>query len=188
MRLLEEAVVFAVRAHSGMTRKGSDLPYILHPMETAAIVSGMTEDQEVMAAAVLHDVLEDTPATAEELRKNFGERVAELVCAESENKRTELPAEETWLLRKREAIGQLEAETDPAVKMIALADKLYNLRAMQRDQQTLGDRLWERFHQKDKQMHGWYYRKIADAVRELEEFPAWRELDSLIRSVFGGEL
>ena len=74
--IFERAVIFAVNAHSGMTRKGSRTPYILHPLEAAVIASTLTEDEEVLAACVLHDTLEDTPVAAEELRGDFGERVA----------------------------------------------------------------------------------------------------------------
>lgn len=65
--LYERAVMFAAAAHSGMTRKGSRIPYLSHPVEAAAIVAEMTDDEELIAAAVLHDVVEDTPATSEEV-------------------------------------------------------------------------------------------------------------------------
>ena len=65
-----------------------------------------------------------------------------------------------------------------------LADKLSNLRAIERDVTSIGDQVWERFHQKDKKMHGWLYRQTAEVLRELEEYPAWKEYDRLIRRVF----
>lgn len=184
MGLFDEAIVFAVRAHSGMTRKGSGLPYIVHPMEAAAIAAAMTDDEEVLAAAVLHDVLEDTPATAEEIRAQFGERVARLVQAESENKREERPAADTWEERKRETIEHLQKETDLAVKMLTLSDKLSNLRAMQRDYAALGETFWQRFNQKDKSRHAWYYRAIAEATKELSSYEVWKEYAALVEAVF----
>ena len=81
MELVSEAVAFAVKAHDGMRRKKSDLPYILHPMEAAVIGGTMTEDQNVIAAAALHDVVEDTGITIEEIEERFGKRVKELVAA-----------------------------------------------------------------------------------------------------------
>lgn len=182
--ILDRAIQFAALAHSGMVRKGTTSPYILHPMETAAIVGTMTDDEEILAAAVLHDVLEDTPATADRLRREFGERVAALVCAESENKREGQSAADTWTLRKQETIDALLAETRLPVKMIALGDKLANVRAMYRDQLAIGDRLWARFNQKDKAQHGWYYRGIAEATRDLSHFSAWQEYDRLVHTVF----
>ena len=121
--ILEKAISFATQAHQGFRRKGNQTPYILHPLEASVIVSSMTSDLEVMAAAVLHDVLEDTAVTAEQLRSEFGNRVADFVCAESENKREGQPAAETWKLRKQETIDDLRRETRIEVKMIALGDK-----------------------------------------------------------------
>ena len=185
--LFERAAVFAVAAHSGMTRKGNGIPYISHPVEAAAIVAEMTDDQELIAAAVLHDVVEDTEVTLPEIQAYFGDRVAFYVAGESEDKRRDLPPESTWLLRKRETIEFLKTRADTGARMLALADKLSNLRSVARDVKVLGDRLWERFHQKEKSMHGWMYRETAEALRELEDYPAWQEYDRLIRQVFEKE-
>jgi len=183
--ILGDAICFAVRAHSGTTRKGTNTPYILHPLEAATIAGTMTDDQEVIAAAALHDVVEDTPTTLEEIRGRFGGRVAALVAAESENKRRDLPAGETWKLRKQETVDALRAESDPDIKIIALADKLSNIRAMVRDERRAGAAFWERFNQKDKAQHGWYYRSVAEATAELSDFPAWQEYMRLVEEVFG---
>ena len=95
MDILDEAICFATNAHSGSYRKGTSIPYILHPLEAAAIVGTMTSDKEVIAAAVLHDVVEDTPVSIEMIRAQFGDRIADLVSFESENKREGLPAADT---------------------------------------------------------------------------------------------
>ena len=100
-QLVEQAILFATEAHRGQLRKGSNLPYILHPLEAAAIVAGLTDDPEVIAAAVLHDVLEDTSATPGELEAAFGPRVTALVQSESENKRPHLDPRDSWQLRSR---------------------------------------------------------------------------------------
>ncbi|MCD8098317.1 MAG: hypothetical protein LUE31_09905 [Lachnospiraceae bacterium] len=68
--------------------------------------------------------------------------------------------------------------------MLALADKLSNLRSIERDIRKIGDRIWERFNQKDKAKHAWLYRQTAEALRDLEEYPAWREFDQLVKTVF----
>jgi myo-inositol-1(or 4)-monophosphatase len=183
--VLDKAIIFAVHAHSGMKRKGTETPYILHPLEAAAIVGSMTRDEDIIAAAVLHDVIEDTDYSFDDLKANFGERIAGLVQSESEDKREDRPPAETWKLRKRETIDALNKESDLPVKMLALGDKLSNIRAMYRDQQEIGDALWKRFNQPDKAEHGWYYRSIAAAVSDLSGFPAWQEYDRLVREVFG---
>ena len=183
--LFEQAAVFAAVAHRGTTRKGNRIPYLAHPVEAAAIMAEMTDDQELIAAAVLHDVVEDTEVTISELREYFGDRIACSVGGESEDKRSYLPPENTWVLRKQETIDFLKRQADREAKMLALADKLSNLRSIARDVEVLGDRLWERFHQKDKAMHGWMYRQIAEALQELSDYPAWKEYDRLVKKVFG---
>ena len=93
MGLFENAVRFAAERHSGTKRKSGTLPYLLHPMEVAVIVSSMTDDEEILAAAVLHDTVEDTDTTIGELEELFGPRVAGFVASETENKRPEIPAD-----------------------------------------------------------------------------------------------
>ena len=182
--LMDRAFVFATRAHSGTYRKGTSIPYIVHPIEAAAIVSTMTADPDMIAAAVLHDVVEDTDATVEEISFFFNERIARLVEAESENKRKDLPPQETWMVRKMETLEFLRTKADREAKILALADKLSNMRAIHRDQNTVGDKLWERFNEKDKSKHGWMYRQVANALSELSDTFAWQEYDELVRKTF----
>lgn len=185
MSILEEAIVFAAHAHSGACRKGSSVPYILHPLEAAAVAATMTDDREVLAAAVLHDVAEDTNETLEDIRKRFGDRVADLVSAETEDKRPDRPAAETWRIRKEETIRHLQAEPRIEVKIIVMGDKLSNLRAMYRDYLQCGDKLWERFHQKDPSAHAWYYQEVGKTLRCLSAFPCWEEYWRLYRGIWG---
>ena len=105
MELVSEAIAFAVKAHDGMRRKKSSAPYILHPMEATVIVGAMTDDQNIIAAAALHDVVEDTGITIEEIEKRFGKRVRELVESETEDKRADLPPASTWRIRKEESLA-----------------------------------------------------------------------------------
>ena len=184
--LIDRAVEYAAHCHAGQVRKGSGMPYIVHPMEAAAICAGFTEDLEVIVAAALHDVVEDTDATVDEVRELFGERVATLVAGESEDKREGLPPEETWRLRKEESIEHLRCADDPGVRMVCLGDKLSNIRAIQRDHDSLGDAVWQRFNQKDPAEHAWYYRTIADLLKDdLGDTEAWLEYAHRVRAVFG---
>ena len=95
MNKIEKAVLFATKAHAGAFRKGTNRPYILHPIEAMSIVMKFTEDEDVIAAAVLHDTLEDTSVTREQLEIEFGSRVATLVASVSEDKKKDRPAEKT---------------------------------------------------------------------------------------------
>ena len=182
--LLCQATRLAAQAHDGAYRKGGRAPYLLHVMETAEIVGTLTEDEDVLAAAVLHDVLEDTSVTEEELRETVGGHVTELVLAVSENKRREQPAEMTWRLRKQESVERLLKEPRLEVKMIALGDKLSNIRALQRDYGILGEQVWERFNNKSKAEQGWYYQAVTDALQDLNVYPVWHELANLVWEVF----
>ncbi|MDD4095880.1 MAG: HD domain-containing protein [Oscillospiraceae bacterium] len=184
--ILDRAIVFATEAHRGAFRKGTGIPYILHPLEAAAIAATVTGDYEVLAAAVLHDVIEDTAVTEAELREIFGKRVAELVSVESENKRADLPAGDTWRIRKQETLDALALEVRRDVKILVLADKLSNVRSIHRDFRALGDALWERFNMKDKDQIGWYYRSIAGALEsELGETLAMKEYRGLVEGTWG---
>ena len=182
--ILDRAIVYAARAHQGATRRDGHTPYILHCTETAAIAATMTDDLTVLAAAVLHDVVEDTDVTLEALESQFGPRVAELVEALSENKRPELPPEDTWLIRKEETIDALTRCTDKDVKRICLADKLSNLRGIHRDFERYQDDLWELFHQKSRAKQGWYYMRLEQALSELQDTGAFREFRQLRKAVF----
>ena len=185
MELVSEAIVFAVKAHDGMRRKKSTSPYILHPMEAAVIVGSMTDDPNVIAAAVLHDVVEDTPTTIEEVEAHFGRRVRELVASETEDKREELPPSATWRIRKEESLAVLQSTADRDVLTVWLGDKLANMRAIYRDFKVEGHAMWARFHQSDPHEQAWYYRSIADLTKSLSDTSAWLEYQTLTELVFG---
>ena len=185
MELVSEAIAFAVMAHDGMRRKKSDAPYILHPMEAAVIVGTMSEDQNLIAAAVLHDVVEDADITLEEVEAKFGKRVRELVESETEDKRAELPPSETWRARKEESLTVLRNTEDLGVLMVWLGDKLANMRSVYRDWKVEGDAMWQRFNQKDVHEQAWYYSSIAHLTERLSHTSAWIEYKTLTDIVFG---
>ena len=181
--LLDRAIVFAVRAHAGTERRGKGFPYIVHPMEAIEIVATMTPDQELLAAAALHDTVEDTDVTVEQIRDEFGDSVAELVAAESEDKDCGVSKEESWHARKQAAIDRLASASRDS-KIVALGDKLSNMRAIARDYAEQGDNLWNLFHAKDRKDHEWHYRGLAASLRELQETFAYKEFEQLINQVF----
>ena len=185
MELVSEAIAFAVKAHDGMRRKKSDAPYILHPMEAAVIVGTMTDDQNLIAAAALHDVVEDAGITLEEIKEKFGQRVWELVQSETEDKREELPPAQTWRIRKEESLAVLKNTDDIAVLMVWLGDKLANMRSIYRDFKVEGHEMWQRFNQKDPNQQAWYYRSIATLTERLSDTSAWLEYKTLTELVFG---
>ncbi len=181
--LLDRAIVFAVRAHAGTERRGKGFPYIVHPMEAVSIVATITPDQELLAAAALHDVLEDTEVTEAELRREFGDRITSLVVSESDEFEAGVSEEDSWHYRKRVAIHRLKAASHDA-KIVAIGDKLSNMRAIARDYAVQGDALWNIFHAKDPKDHEWHYRGLADALSELSDTFAYKEFVQLIDQVF----
>ena len=183
MGVLEQAIAFAAEKHAGAVRKGSDVPYIAHPMEACAIAAGITNDHEILAAAVLHDVVEDTPVMISEIESAFGKRIAALVASESEDKMTGVPAAESWEIRKSATVNALKSASFDE-KIIVLADKLSNIRSIYQDMSSVGEAIWERFNQKDKKKHEWYYREIAAALDDLSDYPAYGELCRIIDLVF----
>ena len=181
--MLDRAIIFAVKAHAGTERRGKGFPYIVHPMEAVEIVSTITPDQELLAAAALHDVVEDSGVCVEELRREFGDRVAAIVASESDHFEPGVSEEDSWHARKRAAINRLAAASRDS-KIVALGDKLSNMRAIARDYAVQGDKLWSIFHAKDPKDHEWHYRGLADSLRELEDTFAFKEFQSLIDNVF----
>ena len=177
-QLLDRAIVFAVRAHAGTERRGKGFPYIVHPMEAVEIVATMTPDQELLAAAALHDTVEDTDVTVEQIRDEFGERIAALVASESDTFEEGVSEEDSCDRLRR-------ASHD--AKLVALGDKLSNMRAIARDYAVQGDALWNLFHAKDPKDHEWHYRGLAAALSELQDTFAYKEFLHLIDQVFGAE-
>lgn len=178
--MIEEATAFAIKAHEGQLRKGTKRPYITHPMEVAEIVATMTQDEEIICAAMLHDTIEDCDGVTEEvLRAAFGDRVAELVYGESEDK------SKSWMERKSDTIEQLKKDPED-LQMIALADKLANLRDIDRDYREVGEKLWLRFRIKSKEAIGWYYKGIKESLqRRFEGTEPFEEYCALVDKCFG---
>ena len=181
--LLDRAIIFAVNAHHNSERRGKGFPYIVHPMEAVEIVATITPDQELLAAAALHDTIEDTDVTFEQLCNEFGDRIARLVYAESDQFTEGVSEEDSWHDRKQAAIDRLAAASHDA-KIVAMGDKLSNMRAIWRDYQQKGDELWKIFHCTDKAAHEWHYRGLAASLSELSDTFAYQEFVRLIDEVF----
>ena len=178
--MVDRAIEFATKAHEGQFRKGTKRPYIVHPIEVGDIVASMTKDEEIISAAILHDTIEDCDDVTEEMLKVlFTPRVAGFVVQESEDK------SKTWIERKGATIEHMKC-APREVQMIGLADKLSNIRDIDRDYPVCGEELWSRFRMKDKSMIGWYYKGVRDALVEtLADLPAYKEYCRLVEKNFG---
>ena len=187
MTMLEEAIIYATIMHQGKKRKLQGKAFILHPMEVAQILSTMTEDEEIITAGILHDIVEDTDGTLAEIANRFGERVAFLVSSESEN---EYPGEDpaaSWKRRKENSLLVLKNSTDTGVKMLWLADKLANIRSLAGEYSEKGEVIWSHLNQSDPAMQCWYYRSIAEIVElTLNKTGAFKEFIKHINFIWPG--
>ncbi len=187
MNMLEEAIIYATVLYQGKVRKFGGTPYILHPMEVAQILATMTDDQEVISAGILHDIVEDTDGTLEEIEKRFGKRVAFIVSSESENDYPGEKPENTWKRRKEESLKVLKNTEDIGVKMLWLADKLANIRSLAGIYSENGEKLWSMLHESNPDEQCWYYKSVAESVElALNKTGAFKELIKHINSIWPG--
>ena len=178
---LDKAIIFAVNAHQGVERRGKGFPYIVHPLEALSIASSMSNDQEILAAAVLHDVVEDTSISIDTIEKEFGKRVADIVREESDNLNNDEGAD--WKSRKLSGINRIK-NGSREVQIVALSDKLSNMRAIYADYKEIGDNLWNRFHESDPRIHAWRYNELVKAFDKLTNERAYKEFKHLVAKVF----
>jgi (p)ppGpp synthase/HD superfamily hydrolase len=173
---LERALRFATIAHQGQVRKATDVPYITHPVQVAWILQRVGfDDEALLQAALLHDVVEDCDVSLEEVARAFSPRVAALVAALSERKTDEAGQKRPWEDRKREHLAHL-ADASIEVRALALADKLHNLETIALDLADGGD-VWGRFNAPRERLL-WYYRAVVEACDTPED----RRLRSLAAS------
>lgn len=180
MNPIHEAMRFAEEAHRGQKRKGTDIAYITHPMEVCQILTEMRASRELQMAGLLHDTVEDTDVTIEDIRSAFGDRVAALVSGHTEDK------ELSWRERKQHTIDIVKA-ADRDIRLLIMADKVSNLRSMLLDYRRVGEQLWERFNA-SKEEQSWYNSELCAALAELQADSAaggiYREMVGLYVELF----
>lgn len=175
--IIEKAINFATLKHQEQKRKGSALPYIVHPMQVMHILTENRCSQNVVVAGILHDTLEDTQTTYAELVQEFGAEVANLVQKHSEDK------SKSWMERKLHTINEITAMSLEE-KQVLCADKLANLNTMATDIACIGEKLWEKFNA-DKEHVKWYYSSILNRLKGLEGYKMYNDLHFSYNSVFG---
>lgn len=178
--MIENALGIAISAHKGQLRKGGNIPYILHVIEAGVIGASLSiklnqEKEEIIVACILHDIIEDTSITYQDLSAHFNENVLKLVRLQSEDKT------KSWQERKEATIALLKSNEDVNFEIVILSDKLSNLRSIHRDYQAIGDQLWERFNVKDKHKHKWYYSAIGNEIKHLRDTTEYKEYIELLK-------
>ncbi len=180
-----QAIEFATKAHTGQFRKGTKVPYIVHPLGVAKILIEAGCSEDVAVAGILHDTVEDSSTKIDDIRRDFGEEVTRLVEGASEPNKSD-----TWENRKQHTIDILETAPMDAV-YVSLADKLANIRDIRADYEKLGDDVFLRFN-RPKEKQEWYYRAMADlfSKRIVDEpfLSLMLELRFEIVKVFQGSL
>lgn len=179
---INRALATAARAHAGQSRKGTDIPYIAHPMAVALIVSEYTDDEDTVIAALFHDILEDVPPliySANQMEKEFGQWVVTYVKGVSEDKMAD-EAEKPWKTRKLGYLSHLEAVESEQIVLISAADKLHNLLSTLEDYQIYGEQTWQRFNApKEDQL--WFYGAALTTMQN--KLPTHRLIDRLAKEV-----
>jgi (p)ppGpp synthase/HD superfamily hydrolase len=178
---IQKAIDKAAQLHDGQRRKADDLPYIVHPMTVAATLLPLTDDEDVVVAALLHDIIEDVPGySVADIQRDFGPRVVELVLEVTEdgNRPGMSDADEraTWEERKAGYLKTLGEDCVEAL-MISAADKLHNLRsliiAVERDG---AEQVAHRFNA-TLERKLWYYGEIIKVMRERLGGPLTSDLE-----------
>lgn len=176
---LMRGIAVASRAHDGHYRKGSGVPYISHPMAVMLIAASMTNDENVLLAALFHDILEDVPEnySRAEMEDEFGPRVVEIV--EGVTKDSSLPS---WQERADAYLEQLSRGSAESI-IVAAADKFHNLSQTLEDLERDGHALWKRFRSTPSQQLWWYTSVRNVVVDRLPNLHLLKELDVLIEKL-----
>ncbi|ACK73893.1 metal dependent phosphohydrolase (plasmid) [Gloeothece citriformis PCC 7424] len=162
----QKALVYATQLHAQQVRKGSNVPYISHLLSVAALVLEDGGDEDEAIAGLLHDAIEDQggEATRQEICRQFGDRVAEIVegCTDSDT----IP-KPPWRERKQAYIERFPRASS-SVRRVSLADKLHNARSLVADYYSQKQATWNKF-KGGREGTLWYYRSIIEAARQAGE-------------------
>lgn len=176
MNRIHRAIEFAAIKHREQVRKGTNIPYIVHPMEVMQILTAEGCAEDLIIAGLLHDTVEDTDTEIEEIEEQFGAHVAALVAAESEDK------SKTWEERKQHTLDYLSTCGEEEA-ICCFADKLSNMTSIAEDYERIGEKVWERFR-RGKEQEAWYYRGIAEATKRFSDRELWKRYSALVNKVF----
>jgi len=184
-----KAFEFAFIKHQGSKRKGSNIPYIVHPVEVAITLMKSGASEDLIIAGFLHDLIEDENVTYNEIQDLFGGKVADLVRLVSEPeelKKAHKYPKITWKQRKRSTIDRISHTTHEG-KMLSCTDKLVNIREMVNDFQFVGEKLWSRFNA-EKSEQEWYYRSMCEVFSsepmDISESVIYKQFKNYIDQLF----
>lgn len=177
MSIVEKALQVASKSHRKQCRKNTDIPYITHPVTVGMMLMKAGYDEDTIAAGILHDTVEDTDLTLNDIEREFGPRIARIVEGCSEPNKS-LP----WKERKEHTIEFLKTAPEE-IRVVACADKLHNIRSIIKDYEQQGDAVWDRFNA-GKEHQAWYYKNIVESLGQMSSFPLLKELQTEVELLF----
>lgn len=181
---LDKAIRIAATAHekAKQHRKGTDIPYIIHPFGVMIIASNATDDEDTLIACLMHDILEDVDATIygeEQMRKDFGDKVVSTVMDVTKEQ-----AIDDWHARSQAYLFHLQNEASDAAVIVSASDKIHNLRSILIDYDNVGEDVWERFSTKKSSDQLWWYKEILSVIKQrIPESPLASELELLVEKL-----
>ena len=174
--MIKEAFIYAQEKHKEQMRKSYKLPYMIHIYDVARILMNNHAPEHVVVAGILHDTLEDTNATQNEIENLFGETVKQIVISETEDKSL------CWKGRKQDRIDHLKTASLDC-KMVKCADMLANISDIKENLKSDGELVWEKFHESKNEIK-WYYSSMIDCMKELENYTMYQALKKIFSKVF----
>ncbi|RFU65178.1 HD domain-containing protein [Peribacillus glennii] len=179
MELIEKALQIASKAHENQYRKNTDIPYITHPVAVGIVLLKEGFGEEIVAAGILHDTVEDTSITLGDIEKMFGTKIAGIVAGCSEPDKSL-----SWEKRKEHTIEFLKSASNE-IRIVACADKLHNIKSIIQDYEQMGEGVWSRFT-RGREKQEWYYRNLVDSLGYASPFKLLNELQEEVERLFGG--
>lgn len=182
MDKIEKAMMFAYERHKTQKRKTNNCPYFVHLMDVVSILYKEGVSEDLICAGYLHDSVEDfeyTGVTESEVRKEFGDKITDLVMAVTETDKSL-----SWLERKTISIAHLKTASRD-VKMLKCADKLSNLRDIFRDSKKQGEEKTFSQFKVGKDQQQFYYKGVLEQLDEIKDLEMYKEYKRLVEKVFG---
>lgn len=181
MNLIEKAIIIATKAHEKQYRKETNIPYIVHPFAVAMILMKNGCNDDVIASGLLHDTIEDTDLTIQDIEREFGSNVADIVQGCSEPDRNL-----SWEERKEQTLEEIKmASLD--IRLVACADKIHNVRSIRDDLRVHGESVWNRFN-RGKGKQEWYYRGLVKSLGYASRFELLEQLEEEVGLLFDSDI
>lgn len=180
---LDKAIKTAAWAHNQKPqyRKGTDIPYIVHPIGVMLIAKEVTDDEDILIACLLHDVLEDVDSkdySESNMRSEFGSRVVEIVKGVTKD-----GSIEGWKERSDAYLGHLEKQASDESVIVSCSDKIHNLLSILNDYDDMHEKVWDKFNSSKGQQQ-WFYREVLEIVkRRMPDLKLIETLDELVNEI-----